>query len=49
MRGIPQSALYRLLGTPADKKRHVVYDAGHAVLPRREVVRETLDWFDRYL
>jgi TolB-like protein/formylglycine-generating enzyme required for sulfatase activity len=44
-----QAALYQLLGTPAEQKRHVVYDGGHAVQPRRDVVRETLDWFDRYL
>ena len=44
-----QATLYRLLGTPADRKRHVVYDAGHALLPRREVVRETMAWYDLYL
>jgi hypothetical protein len=43
-----QKPLFRLLGTPASDKRHVVFDAGH-LLPRNEVIRETLDWLDRYL
>jgi formylglycine-generating enzyme required for sulfatase activity/dienelactone hydrolase len=43
-----QKPLFRLFGTPAPDKRHVVFDAGH-VLPRNEVIRETLDWLDRYL
>ena len=43
-----QAPLYRLLGTPKDQKRHVVYDSGHNI-PRVELIRETLDWLDRYL
>jgi dipeptidyl aminopeptidase/acylaminoacyl peptidase len=44
-----QAPLFKLLGTPAEHKRHVVFeDAGH-VPPRIEVIRETLDWLDRYL
>jgi dienelactone hydrolase len=43
-----QQPLFRLLGSkPADKK-HVVFDSGH-VPPWPDVVRETLDWLDRYL
>ncbi len=33
-------------GTSADKRRRVVYDAGHD-LPPNEAFRETIDWFDR--
>jgi len=43
-----QLPLFRLLGTPQDQKRHVVYEAGH-LMPRTLTIRETLDWFDRYL
>jgi len=27
----------------------VLYEAGHADLPHREEVRETLDWLDKYM
>jgi serine/threonine protein kinase/formylglycine-generating enzyme required for sulfatase activity/dienelactone hydrolase len=43
-----QDPMFRLLGSPPGEKRHVVYDAGHD-LPDPAVVKETLDWFDRYL
>jgi dienelactone hydrolase len=43
-----QDPLYRLLGTPANEKRRVLFDAGH-LLPRNDVIRESLDWLDRYL
>ena len=44
-----QRPLFTLLGTPSEHKRHVVFEnAGH-VPPRIEVIRETLDWLDRYL
>ena len=43
-----QEPMYRLLGTPKDQKRHVVYETGHD-LPRAGIIRETLDWLDRYL
>jgi hypothetical protein len=39
---------FELLGTPAMDKRHVIYEAGHFV-PRDQLVKETLDWYDRYL
>lgn len=42
-----QLPLFRLLGTPASDKRHVVFDSGH-VPPRMEVIKEILDWLDRY-
>ena len=43
-----QDPMYRLLGTPKDQKRHVVYETGHD-LPRAGIIKETLDWLDRYL
>ena len=46
--GTSQQPLFRTLGTPAAKKRHVILDSGH-VPPWPDVVRETLDWLDRYL
>lgn len=40
--------MFQLLGTPPERKRHVVSDGGHFV-PRTQFIRETLDWLDRYL
>jgi pimeloyl-ACP methyl ester carboxylesterase len=40
--------MFDRLGTPQESKRHVVSDGGHFV-PRTQLVRESLDWFDRYL
>ena len=44
-----QQRLFELLGTPAEAKKHVVYEAGHGHLPRFQVEKETLDWFERHL
>jgi dienelactone hydrolase len=43
-----QEPMFEALGTPAADKRRVVYETGHT-LPRNEMIRETLDWFDKYL
>ncbi len=43
-----QLPLFRLLGTPEKDKKHVIYESGHAP-PRKDVVRETLAWLDKYL
>ncbi len=43
-----QMPLMDLLGTPEKDKRHVIFEAGHLPLPRAEVIRETLEWLDRY-
>ena len=43
-----QRPMYQLLGTPEEHKRHVVADGGHDV-PRPLLIRETLDWLDKYL
>jgi eukaryotic-like serine/threonine-protein kinase len=43
-----QIPMFRSLGTPPKDKRFAVFDAGH-VVPRNEMIKETLDWLDRYL
>src|SRR5262249_16961442 len=44
-----QKPLFKLVGTAPEHKRYVLFDnAGH-VPPRLELVREILDWLDRYL
>ena len=42
-----QKSMFRLLGTPAKDKRHVVFEAGH-VPPNKLMMKEILDWLDRY-
>jgi len=46
--GSSQEPMFRLLGTPKENKRRVVYETGHDI-PRNELIKETLDWLDRYL
>lgn len=43
-----QLPFFQRLGTPAADKRHLIYDGGHDV-PRTELIKETLAWFDKYL
>jgi eukaryotic-like serine/threonine-protein kinase len=43
-----QKPLFRLLGTPAGDKRHVVLESGHG-LPPAPLFKEILDWLDHYL
>jgi len=43
-----QTPLMDLLGTPEENKRHVVFEAGHLPLPRAKMIRETLEWLDRF-
>jgi poly(3-hydroxybutyrate) depolymerase len=40
--------IFERLGTPAANKRHVIGEGGHFV-PRPLLIREALDWLDRYL
>jgi formylglycine-generating enzyme required for sulfatase activity/dienelactone hydrolase len=40
--------MFELLGTPSDRKRFVIVEGVHYV-PRHTLIRESLDWFDRYL
>ena len=45
-----QKPLFNLLGTPPTHKRHVVLEASHdVIILRNAVMRETLDWLDKYL
>lgn len=44
-----QLPLVRLLGTSEKDKKHVVYEAGHGGVPRKEEIRESLGWLDKYL
>jgi hypothetical protein len=44
-----QQAQFELLGSPEDQRKRVLFEAGHGNLPRFQVEKETLEWFDRYL
>ena len=44
-----QLAAFRLLGAPERDKRLILQEGGHARPNYRETIKETLDWFDRYL
>ena len=44
-----QQRYFDLLGTPPDRKRHVVLDGGHVPNDWRQAIREVLGWYDRYL
>jgi dienelactone hydrolase len=43
-----QVPLFQLLGTPPQDKRHLLFEGGHNMTVNN-VVKETLDWLDRYL
>jgi predicted esterase len=45
---LAQRPFFDLLGTPADRKKWIVYEGGHDV-PRTELIKETLSWLDTYL
>ena len=45
---ISQKPFYRMLGTPAERKKYIVYEGGHDV-PRTALITETLAWLDKYL
>jgi pimeloyl-ACP methyl ester carboxylesterase len=44
-----QQRLFELLGSPADSKKQILFEAGHGNLPRFQVEKESLDWFERHL
>ncbi len=44
-----QLPLFRLLGTPEKEKRHVRFETQHILFPRNQLIKEVLDWLDRYL
>jgi len=43
-----QKPMFRVLGSAKEHKRRVVYETGHNI-PQNELIKETLDWLDRYL
>jgi eukaryotic-like serine/threonine-protein kinase len=43
-----QRPFFDQLGTPADRKKWIVYEGGHDV-PRTDLITETLRWLDTYL
>jgi dienelactone hydrolase len=43
-----QIPLFRFWGASAEHKRHVLLESGH-IPPRSELIKEVLDWLDRYL
>jgi eukaryotic-like serine/threonine-protein kinase len=43
-----QDPMFRFLGTPTKDKRHVLFESGH-VPPNDLLIKEVLDWLDRYL
>jgi pimeloyl-ACP methyl ester carboxylesterase len=44
-----QIPLFRLLGTPEKDKRHIIFEGGHAPLRVQSLIKDILDWLDRYL
>jgi dienelactone hydrolase len=47
---VSQKPMFELLGTPRADKRQVLFETAHdSSLFRQEVIRETLDWLDKYL
>jgi hypothetical protein len=43
-----QMILFHFLRTPDSQKRYMLFDIGHVPLQQLEM-KETMDWFDRYL
>lgn len=46
--GPSQEPMFRLLGTPKEEVHRVMYQTGHDI-PRDQMIKETLEWLDRYL
>jgi eukaryotic-like serine/threonine-protein kinase len=44
-----QLPLFRLLGAPNEHKRHALLDGGHLPSDLQAVMKEVLNWLDRYL
>ena len=44
-----QARFIELLGTPPDRKKHLSLEGGHVPLDMRALIREVLDWYDRWL
>lgn len=44
-----QEPMFRMLGTRPEDKRHMIFETGHAIVTVQPLIKEILDWFDRYL
>jgi dipeptidyl aminopeptidase/acylaminoacyl peptidase len=44
-----QVPMFRMLGTPEQDKKHVSFEGGHIPVAIQPVVKEILDWLDKYL
>ncbi len=44
-----QEAQFQSFGTPDQHKRFLLYDSSHWPLPMGDVIRETVDFLDRYV
>jgi len=43
-----EKPMFAFLGTAPENKKSIIYESGHLV-PRTDFMRESLDWFDKYL
>jgi eukaryotic-like serine/threonine-protein kinase len=43
-----EKPMFALLGTAPEDKKNIIYESGHLV-PRTDFMRETLNWYDKYL
>jgi dienelactone hydrolase len=43
-----EKPMFAFLGTAPENKKSIIYESGHLV-PRTDFVRESLNWFDKYL
>jgi hypothetical protein len=41
--------MLRLWGAPEKDKRLVIFESGHIPADLRDIIREVLDWLDKYL
>ena len=44
-----QIPLFRMLGTPEKDKKHIIFEGGHAPIRIQTLIKDILDWLDRYL
>lgn len=43
-----QLPMFKLLGTPEEHKRQILYETGHSI-PKNQLIKESLEWLDKYL
>jgi hypothetical protein len=44
-----QKPMFEMLGARPEDKRHMTFEIGHAIVTVQPLIKEVLDWFDRYL